>query len=83
MKKIKRAGSFRDCPDYGTTRAGNCSALRRIRHGPVGSEGGRTVSDLLDLIVSRSICMIYILEDDDSIRKLVTYALESQGFEAE
>ena len=24
--------------------------------------------------------MIYILEDDDSIRKLVTYALESQGF---
>ena len=23
--------------------------------------------------------MIYILEDDDSIRKLVTYALESQG----
>ena len=27
--------------------------------------------------------MIYILEDDDSIRKLVTYALESQGFEAE
>lgn len=27
--------------------------------------------------------MIYILEDDDSIRKLVTYALESQGFAAE
>lgn len=27
--------------------------------------------------------MIYILEDDDSIRKLVTYALESQGFEAD
>ena len=27
--------------------------------------------------------MIYILEDDDSIRKLVVYALESQGFEAE
>ena len=26
--------------------------------------------------------MIYILEDDDSIRKLVTYALESQGYEA-
>ena len=26
--------------------------------------------------------MIYILEDDDSIRKLVTYALESQGFSA-
>ena len=26
--------------------------------------------------------MIYILEDDDSIRKLVVYALESQGFEA-
>ena len=25
--------------------------------------------------------MIYILEDDDSIRKLVTYALESQGYE--
>ncbi len=27
--------------------------------------------------------MIYILEDDDSIRKLVTYALESQGFDAD
>ena len=27
--------------------------------------------------------MIYILEDDDSIRKLVTYALQSQGYEAE
>ena len=27
--------------------------------------------------------MIYLLEDDDSIRKLVVYALESQGFEAE
>lgn len=27
--------------------------------------------------------MIFILEDDDSIRKLVVYALESQGFEAE
>ena len=26
--------------------------------------------------------MIYILEDDDSIRKLVTYALESQGYSA-
>ena len=26
--------------------------------------------------------MIYLLEDDDSIRKLVVYALESQGFEA-
>lgn len=26
--------------------------------------------------------MIYLLEDDDSIRKLVIYALESQGFEA-
>lgn len=26
--------------------------------------------------------MIYILEDDDSIRKLVVYALESQGYEA-
>lgn len=26
--------------------------------------------------------MIYILEDDDSIRKLVTYALESQGYAA-
>ncbi len=26
--------------------------------------------------------MIYLLEDDDSIRKLVTYALESQGMEA-
>ena len=27
--------------------------------------------------------MIYLLEDDDSIRKLVIYALNSQGFEAE
>ncbi len=27
--------------------------------------------------------MIYLVEDDDSIRKLVVYALESQGFEAE
>ena len=27
--------------------------------------------------------MIYVLEDDDSIRKLVIYALESQGYEAE
>lgn len=27
--------------------------------------------------------MIYLLEDDDSIRKLVIYALESQGMEAE
>lgn len=27
--------------------------------------------------------MIYILEDDDSIRKLVVYALESQGYRAE
>ena len=27
--------------------------------------------------------MIYFLEDDDSIRKLVIYGLESQGFEAE
>ena len=27
--------------------------------------------------------MIYILEDDESIRKLVVYGLESQGFEAE
>ena len=27
--------------------------------------------------------MIYLLEDDDSIRKLVVYALESQGFRAE
>ena len=26
--------------------------------------------------------MIYLLEDDDSIRKLVVYGLESQGFEA-
>ena len=26
--------------------------------------------------------MIYILEDDDSIRKLVVYALESQGYQA-
>ena len=26
--------------------------------------------------------MIYLLEDDDSIRKLVIYALQSQGFEA-
>ena len=25
--------------------------------------------------------MIYLLEDDDSIRKLVIYGLESQGFE--
>ncbi len=27
--------------------------------------------------------MVYFLEDDDSIRKLVIYALESQGYEAE
>ena len=27
--------------------------------------------------------MIYLLEDDDSIRKLVVYALKSQGYEAE
>lgn len=27
--------------------------------------------------------MIYLLEDDDSIRKLVVYALESQGYEAQ
>ena len=27
--------------------------------------------------------MIYLLEDDDSIRKLVVYALQSQGFEAQ
>ncbi len=27
--------------------------------------------------------MIYLLEDDDSIRKLVVYALESQGYRAE
>lgn len=27
--------------------------------------------------------MIYLLEDDDSIRKLVVYALRSQGYEAE
>ena len=27
--------------------------------------------------------MIYLLEDDDSIRKLVIYALESQGYDAE
>ena len=26
--------------------------------------------------------MIYLLEDDDSIRKLVIYALQSQGYEA-
>ena len=26
--------------------------------------------------------MIYLLEDDDSIRKLVTYGLESQGYAA-
>ena len=26
--------------------------------------------------------MIYLVEDDDSIRKLVVYALESQGYEA-
>ena len=26
--------------------------------------------------------MIYLLEDDDSIRKLVVYALQSQGFQA-
>ena len=27
--------------------------------------------------------MIYLLEDDDSIRELVTYTLGSQGMEAE
>ena len=27
--------------------------------------------------------MIYLLEDDESIRKLVVYALGTQGFEAE
>ena len=27
--------------------------------------------------------MIFLLEDDESIRKLVVYALQSQGFEAE
>ncbi|MBR0162091.1 MAG: response regulator transcription factor [Oscillospiraceae bacterium] len=27
--------------------------------------------------------MIYLIEDDDSIRKLVVYALQSQGFQAE
>lgn len=27
--------------------------------------------------------MVFVLEDDDSIRKLVVYALESQGFDAE
>ena len=27
--------------------------------------------------------MIYLLEDDDSIRKLVLYTLSSQGIEAE
>jgi two-component system alkaline phosphatase synthesis response regulator PhoP len=27
--------------------------------------------------------MIYLLEDDDSIRKLVVYALKSQGYDAE
>lgn len=27
--------------------------------------------------------MIYLLEDDDSIRKLVTYTLESQGYQAQ
>ena len=27
--------------------------------------------------------MIYLLEDDDSIRELVTYTLNSQGMEAE
>ena len=27
--------------------------------------------------------MIYLVEDDDSIRKLVIYALETQGYEAE
>lgn len=26
--------------------------------------------------------MIYLLEDDDSIRKLVIYGLQSQGYEA-
>ena len=26
--------------------------------------------------------MIFLLEDDESIRKLVVYALQSQGFEA-
>lgn len=28
-------------------------------------------------------CMIYILEDDENIRKLVAYTLESQGYETE
>ena len=27
--------------------------------------------------------MIYLVEDDDSIRKLVIYALESHGYEAQ
>lgn len=27
--------------------------------------------------------MIYLLEDDDSIRKLVVYGLQSQGYEAQ
>ena len=26
--------------------------------------------------------MIYLLEDDDSIRKLIVYGLQSQGYEA-
>lgn len=34
-------------------------------------------------IIIGVIAMIYLLEDDDSIRKLVIYALESQGYEAE
>ena len=27
--------------------------------------------------------MVYLLEDDDSIRKLVIYGLQTQGYEAE
>ena len=27
--------------------------------------------------------MVYLLEDDDSIRKLVVYGLQSQGYEAQ
>ena len=33
--------------------------------------------------IEREVRMIYILEDDDNIRKLVLYALRTNGFEAE
>ena len=32
---------------------------------------------------SEAFCMIYLLEDDDSIRKLVVYGLQSQGYDAQ